>query len=127
MTIATAFFDRLGSGDVSGALDLTTPDFTWTVAGKPGQFALAGVYNRDSYLEMLARVARFLPTGPRVDITSVTVDSHREVIEAHVTAVSASGAQYDNALVYVFDLQGDKIKAAREYLDTIHASEIFVE
>lgn len=112
MTIATSFFDRLGSGDVYGALALTTPDFTWTVAGKPGQFALAGVY--------------FLPAGPRVDITSVTADSLHEVIEAHVTAVSASGAQYDNALVYVFDLEGDKIRAVREYLDTIHASEVFV-
>lgn len=126
MSIATDFFDRLGKADVSGALDLTTPDFTWTVAGKPDQFALAGTYDRDGYIDMLGRVGGFLPAGPQVQVTSVTADSHHEVIEAHVTAVSAAGTRYDNALVYVFDLQGDKIQAVREYLDTIHASEIFV-
>ncbi|MBM9509237.1 hypothetical protein [Actinacidiphila acididurans] len=68
----------------------------------------------------------FLPAGPQVDVTSVTTDSGHEVIEAHVTAVSAAGTTYDNALVHVFDLEDGRIKAAREDLDTIHASEIFV-
>ncbi|MGW2032946.1 nuclear transport factor 2 family protein [Streptomyces sp. NPDC001811] len=126
MSVATDFFDRLGKGDIPGALQLTTPDFTWTVAGKPEQFGLAGVYNRDSYLDMLGRVAAFLPAGPRIDVTSVTADAQHEVIEAHVTGESASGRRYDNALVYVFDLENDKVKAVREYLDTMHASEIFV-
>jgi uncharacterized protein len=98
----------------------------WTVGGKPGGgFALAGTYDRDSYIELLGRVAGYLPAGPNLEITSVTADANHEVIEAHVTGESTSGIRYDNRLACVFDLADGKIKAAREYLDTIHASEVF--
>lgn len=60
-----------------------------------------------------------------MEITSTTEPQERVVIEAHVQGRSADGLDYDNQLVYVFDLDGGKIAVVREYLDTIHAAEIF--
>jgi ketosteroid isomerase-like protein len=126
MNPATQFFADMGTGDLGKALANTTEDFTWTVSGKPGDgFALAGTYDRARYVEMLGHVSASMPAGPRVDVTSMTETPERIVIEARVQGVSADGVVYDNQLVYVFDLKGDKIKAAREYLDTIHAAKVF--
>ena len=122
---ATMFLDRLRAGDLNGALALTTDRFTWSVAGKPGQFVLAGRYDRKKYRELLARVGRSLTSGPQMDIRSVTTGDDRVVIEAHVTGNAANGVHYDNDLIYAFDLEGDRIAAVREYLDTIHAQEAF--
>jgi ketosteroid isomerase-like protein len=126
MDAASQFFHDLAADGVEAALARTTGDFTWTVAGNPGRgFALAGTYDREHIPAMLGRVAAALPEGPRVDITSVTETRERIVVETHVTGRSAAGVDYDNRLVCVFDLRGDKICAVREYLDTIHASEVF--
>ncbi|MBP2471803.1 ketosteroid isomerase-like protein [Crossiella equi] len=124
--IATEFFELLGRGHIDGAMALTTDDFTWTVGGKPGgPFALAGTYDSAAYIEMLGHVAASIPAGPQVEIVSVTQGSDRIVVETHVVGNSADGVGYDNNLVCVFDISDGRIAAVREYLDTIHASEVF--
>ncbi|MGB3485524.1 MAG: nuclear transport factor 2 family protein [Mycobacterium sp.] len=126
MNAAQQFFADLGAGNIEAALARTTPDFTWTVAGAPGQgFALAGTYNREQFPAMLAQVGAALPDGPHVGITSTTATVDRIIVETHTTGRSATGVDYDNRIVCVFDLDGGQISAVREYLDTIHAAEIF--
>jgi len=124
--VATEFLSRFAAGDVTGALELTTDDFRWTVGGKPGGgFALAGTYDQAGYLEMLGRAAASLPAGPQIEVISVTEAAERAVVETHVVGTSADGVEYDNRVVCVFDFDGSKIAAVREYLDTIHAAEVF--
>ncbi|MDX1873270.1 nuclear transport factor 2 family protein [Mycolicibacterium sp. 120266] len=128
MNTAQSFFADLSTGDVAAALARTTLDFTWTVAGVPGQgFALAGTYDRERFAAMLSRVAAALPDGPHVEITSVTPTAERIVVETHTTGRSARGLDYDNRIAYVFDLRDGRICSVREYLDTIHAAEIFTQ
>jgi ketosteroid isomerase-like protein len=124
--LAAQFFDHLNSGDAAAALDLTTDDFTWKVTGKPGgPFHLAGTYSKDEFLDMLGSVGGILRDGPKMEITSVTDGGSTIVIEAHVTGESMSGALYDNDLVYAFDVRDGRLAAAREYLDTAHAADVF--
>jgi hypothetical protein len=126
MNAAEQFFADMGTGDLDKALANTTEDFIWTVSGKPGEgFALAGTYERARFVDMLGHVGSSMPAGPKVEVTSTTETPERIVIEARVQGLSADGVEYDNRLVYVFDLEGDKIKAVREYLDTIHAAKVF--
>lgn len=126
MNVASQFFADLGAGNIDAALGRTTPDFTWTVPGKPGGgFALAGTYDREQYRALLGRVAAALPDGPQVDVTSVTATEERIVVETHTTGRSATGVDYDNRIVCVFDLRDGLIAAVREYLDTIHAADVF--
>jgi uncharacterized protein len=126
MDTASGFFADLAAADIEAALARTTPDFTWTVPGRPGgRFALAGTYDREQFPAMLGRVATALPDGPRVDVTSVTATEERIVVETHTTGRSATGVDYDNRIVCVFDLRDGLIAAVREYLDTIHAADVF--
>jgi ketosteroid isomerase-like protein len=126
MNPATQFFADLEAGNIDAALARTTHDFTWTVPGTPGAgFGLAGVYGTQQFRAMLACVAASLPEGPRTEITSVTETPQRVVLEAHVRGRTVDGTEYDNQAAYVFEIDGDKICAVREYLDTIHAADIF--
>lgn len=124
--LASEFFDRIGHGDIEAALALTADTFTWTVAGSVGgPFALAGTYNKATFVRMMGQVAASLPGGPKIEIKSVTADDDHTVIETHVTGTSATEAQYNNNVVYVFDIADGKISAVREYLDTLPAATIF--
>lgn len=124
--VGRAYFDLLGRGDVAGALAMMTEDATWTVAGRPADFPLAGSYDREGFTRMLGRIGSVMPDGVRVTITSVTADDERVVIEADVRGTSVAHKEYDNRLVYVFDMRDGRIAAAREYLDTIHAGDVLV-
>lgn len=126
MNPATKFFAELQTGHVDQALALTAAGFTWTVPGAPGgAFGLSGVYSAEQFPAMLSRAAAALPEGPRTEITTVVETPRHVVIEARVRGRAANGGEYDNRVAYVFELDGDKITAVREYLDTVHAAEIF--
>jgi ketosteroid isomerase-like protein len=86
---------------------------------------LAGAYDREQFPAMLGRVAAALPDGPQVDVTTVTATEERIVVETHTTGRSAAGVAYDNRIACVFDLRDGRIAAVREYLDTIHAADVF--
>src|SRR5690349_5247348 len=119
------FFADLEAGRIDQALARTAPGFTWTVPGAPGSaFKLAGTYSAERFPAMLARVAAALPNGPRTQMTSVTETEQRVVLEGHVQARAHDGGDYDNRAVYVFDIDGSRILAVREYLDTLHAAAV---
>jgi hypothetical protein len=123
--LATEFFARLGARDVDGVLALTAPGFTWKIIGGPEQFALAGTFDRDEFLGVLARVGAAFDTPPKNEVVSVTEGRDRIWVEAHVSGRSKAGEPYENDLAYVFEIADGKITAAREYLDTIAAQELF--
>ncbi|MET9482022.1 hypothetical protein [Streptomyces sp. NPDC006638] len=75
---------------------------------------------------MMSRVGRALPNGVRVEITSVTSEGERVVIEYAAHDESAVGKVYDNRITLAVELSGGKIIRVREYLDTIHANDVLV-
>ena len=123
--LATEFFARLGARDIDGVLALTAPGFTWKIVGSPEHFGLAGTFERDEFLGVLARVGAAFDIPPANEIVSVTEGRDRIWVEAHVSGRSKAGEPYENDLAYVFEIAVGKITAAREYLDTIAAQELF--
>lgn len=123
--LGRAFFDLLGRGDLDGALAILADDGIWTVQSGPA-FPLGGDHTKQQFPELLARIGKAMPNGVRVDITTVTADGQRVVIEADVHGTNAVGKVYDNKLVYVLDVRDGKIVHGREYLDTIHANDVLV-
>jgi hypothetical protein len=76
---------------------------TWWVAGKPGQFVLAGTKTKAQFAELLQGIRTAMPKGLRVTPTGITAEGDRVAVEA------------------------EKIQAVREYLDTMHAKEVLVD
>ena len=54
-----------------------------------------------------------MPDGFSFDITTVTADEDRVVVEVGVRATNVAGKVYDNRLVYVLDVRDGKIVHGR--------------
>jgi ketosteroid isomerase-like protein len=125
--LALEFFARLRAGEPEGVLELCAPGFTWTVFGQPGRLSIAGTYDRDGFLVMLGQVAAAFPEPPTQEIVAITESRERILVETHVSGRDRAGEPYHNDLAYVFEIAGDQITSAREYLDTMRAAEVFGE
>ena len=56
--------------------------------------------------------------------TPSTAEDDRVAVEAEVRGVSPAGKVYDNRNFFAVEVRDGRIKAVREYFDTIHTSEV---
>jgi ketosteroid isomerase-like protein len=124
--VALAFFESLSAGNISAALDLIADDLDWWLAGKPGQFALAGRKNKQEFTDMLTAIEKGMPNGIRLTITAVTAEDDRVAVEMNADGVSATGKEYHNQYHDLLVIRDGKIHAGKEYLDTAHAQDVIV-
>jgi len=120
---------------------LVTDDATWWVdtgrdraAGVRGHdpgdarpWPLHGLMGFDAKLELVARVAPgAFPdgVGARVSTRAFGTDDVA-LVEAEGDGLHASGKRYRNRYAFVFDVSDDGITSVREYLDTLHAEDVF--
>lgn len=121
--------------------ELVAPGATWWV--DTGRDRAAGVLGHDpgdarpwplhgtmSMDAKLALVAQVGPTsfpqglGRRV-VTRAFGTESVAVVEAEGDALHASGKRYRNRYGFVFDVSDHGVTAVREYLDTLHAEDVF--
>lgn len=126
-TLTLEFFTAWFSGRVQDALAVTTEDFTFTVPGDRTRFPLAGTYDRDGWVELLARVGAVMPDGVRGDIVACVADDGLAVVVAHTFGTSRTGRRHDNDLCYVVQIRDGRLASCREYLDTMHANDVLAQ
>ncbi|MDB5066276.1 MAG: hypothetical protein JWM18_2710 [Chloroflexi bacterium] len=66
--VELSFFDNVSAGRLDVALALIADDATWSVAGNPEQFALAGTRTKAEFLEMLEVIGGAMPNAVQVSI-----------------------------------------------------------
>jgi uncharacterized protein len=124
--VALTFLENLSAGKIDAALELIADDVDWWLAGKPGQFALAGRKNKAQFAEMLSLIEKGMPNGIRLTITGVTAEGDRVAVEMNADGVSATGKEYHNQYHDLLEVRDGQIHAGREYLDTAHAQDVIV-
>jgi ketosteroid isomerase-like protein len=125
--VALRFVSSLAAGQLEAGLKMMAEDLSWCVAGHPDEFALAGTYSKAEFVQLLARLGKAMPDGVRIEVNRVFGDHNTAAVEVRNTGRSPAGRQYDNHLVYIFEVQDGLIRAVREYLDTGHAQAIFTD
>ena len=111
------------AGNFDAALDLMTDDATWWVAGK---FELSGTKTKAEFGELVKGIGAAMPNGLKITPKGVIAEGDRVAVEAESYGELANGKVYNNQYHFLIELSDGKIKAVREYLDTIHAKEILV-
>ena len=110
------FFTALSEGRYDDARRMLTTDATWWMLSK-----------RDCVdpATWFAGFQAFFPQGLAFDVEGLTTEGTRIAVRARAAAVTANGRNFDNAFHFLFDIADNKIAAAWEYGDTLHAERVF--
>jgi ketosteroid isomerase-like protein len=110
------FFAALSDGRYDDARRMLTTDATWWMLSKREYVDPATWF---------AGFQAFFPRGLAFDIEGLTNEGSRIAVRARAAAVTANGRDFDNAFHFLFDIADNKIAAAWEYGDTLHAERVF--
>lgn len=121
----TEFMKVFSGGDVDTILDSMTDDATWWVAGTiPG---ISGTKDKAGFGAMLGGIAESTTTGA-ITLTPLafTAEGERVAVETESYAELKNGRVYNNLYHFVFTVRDGKIASVKEFLDTEHATAVFV-
>lgn len=118
--VIRAYFDAVASGASDKVVAAFADDVTWWV---PPSSPLAGTYEgRDAVLGMFAQgVSLYAPEPMTIEILGMVADDRKVAAEVRITAKTAKGADYRNHYHFLFEIDGGRIKAVKEYVDTLYA------
>lgn len=118
------YLAALTAGDIERIADSFAETATWSLHGR---LPLAGVkHGRDEIMTFLVGAGSLYKPGTQAfEFGKVTAEGNRAVLEWKVTGTaSATGKAYDNNYCGIFETANGRITSVREYLDTLHASEV---
>ncbi|MEJ7635252.1 nuclear transport factor 2 family protein [Aeromicrobium sp.] len=111
------------SGDVDRISDTFTPDAQWLAPPRNATAVALGVpHHMIGAQEIGAFLANEFPRlfvkDVEVDFTNIVAAGSTVVVEETMSATLADGSDYVNDYCLIFELDGDRIRRVREYMDT---------
>lgn len=123
--VADDLFSRLSTGDIPGALALLTDDVSWTIAGRREDLPTAGTYDKRR-IEKLMKAMQSQMKEPMVfTLIGRVAEGDKMSIEAESVGHLTNGRTYNQHFHFLFEFRDGKICAVREYLDTMHAYNVW--
>ena len=117
------FFAELSSGNPK-CWDRVAEDATWQLMARAENYPYPAHYTKASYRALCEGSADMFPTGLRFTILGTTAEADRVALEAESYGMTRGGKLYNNVYHLLVLLRDGKIKTAREYLDSGHATEV---
>ena len=122
-SVLRLYVSALQAGDTETVRDLFAEDATWTLAAE--DLPIAGTREgRDAIVDDFLATARsyFDPNSIEIEITGMTAEDDRVVLQWTSRARVRSGVAYENDCIGVFTVRNGRIHSVREYMDTLYAS-----
>ncbi|CUH67392.1 Ketosteroid isomerase-related protein [Thalassovita gelatinovora] len=121
----TAFVEAMRRSDVETLSSMITEDFSWWIAGKQAYLQTAGEHDRAFFLGFFGSGGEMFPNGADFAVTGMVAEGNKVAAEAHMTATTATGSEYNNMYHFLFEIADGRIKRMKEYMDTHHAKVTF--
>lgn len=121
------FLEAITRADAGTMLALMHPDVEWVVP-KTAVAPYAGRHRgAGKIVEMMVQAvqATFLPGTVVHRVLAQVGDARRIMVETEMTAKQASGREYRNSYVFIFEFRGERIGEIREHVDTAYALQFF--
>ncbi|WP_030382163.1 MULTISPECIES: nuclear transport factor 2 family protein [unclassified Streptomyces] len=112
-------------GDIDTTFALLREDAVWTVMAHPASFRLSGGMPKEQFVTHMTEFRKSTPGGLRMIVTGVTAEGGRVAVEAESTGTLSNGNVLNQVYHFLFEIEDDKVVAAREYIDTAHAVAVF--
>jgi hypothetical protein len=119
--VVMGFFEAMNSGNATALMGALADSATWWVAGN---FALSGTKTKAQFAELAASLGPKIDGALRLTPLGVTAEGDRVAVEAESHAKMKNGKTYQNKYHFLFQVRDGKIQAVKEYLDTMHASDV---
>ena len=125
--VVAEYFGCLGRGDHPAAIAKLADDITWWV---PPASPLGGTYEgKDAVLGLFASGAGLydpsVPLAPTIE--GMVAEGDEVAVEIVISGRSAKGKDYRNHYHFLFTIRGGKIRAVKEYVDTLYAQKVLFE
>ena len=121
--LVRTFFETLSTGDLERLRPMLHEDATWTVMAKgiPGAGEQRG---RDTIIDkFLAPVRGIFEDGdPKVHVVNLISKGSLVAAETRGVGRLKSGKPYNNNYSWMIEIDGGKIRALREYMDSYYVS-----
>ena len=118
------FFDALSTGDFAAIGEFFTDDSVWMVndvaRGFPAQRGRAII---EDFLQPV-REGLFEPGDPKIEVRSMIGEGDWVAAETTGRGMLRNGNHYENCYVFIAQIEGDKVKFLREYMDSAYAHEV---
>jgi ketosteroid isomerase-like protein len=125
--IAAELFARFSASDIEGVLALMTDDVTWRVPGKPELSRVAGTYDKNRLRRLFNRMLAELEGGLKMTVTGSVAEGDRVAVEVESAGDLRNGRRYRQQYHFLIEFRDGKITAVREYLDTHHAFDVWMQ
>ena len=120
--LVQAFWRAFSESRFDDAMAMLGEDATWTVQGKTD---ISRTYSKAEFSELVHGIADSTVKGIEVTPSLLTAEEDRVSMEATSYGALKNGRLYQNQYHFMHIVQGGKLRAVREYLDTEHVTEIF--
>jgi ketosteroid isomerase-like protein len=119
-------FSQLENGDGAVFFTHVADDVDWTVEG---HHPLAGRYHSkvDFQAGTFEKLAKALPNGVQLHVTSVLLSGDWAVVELASLATAKNGLRFDNKYCWLTRWADEKIVEVRAYLDSAMVQWLFDE
>lgn len=125
--IVGKFFEKFSAADVAGALELLDNAVIWRAMGREGGLPMSGEMDKQMIGGLIENVKSAFPDGMRLTPTGWTAEDDRVALEMESYAVKSNGIVYNNFYHFLVVLSNGKITSLREYLDTLHVKQVFID
>jgi uncharacterized protein len=117
-------FAELSRGNGAGYLDRLADDVRFTIMGTT---KLSGTFNGKGEVvqKLLTPLMSQLEGGLSITVDAMVAEDDTVVVQARGRATTKSGKPYNNSYCQLFRLEGGKVKAIAEYLDTELVTQAF--
>lgn len=122
--LVARFFETFSSGDVPAIIGAMAPDGSWWVSGKLD--GMSGSYTAAGLAPLLEGANAGYKAGAlRITPSGMIAEGDKVAVEAKGYAELLDGRKYDCQYHFLITIRGGKVADVREYMDTLHAKEIF--
>jgi ketosteroid isomerase-like protein len=116
------FFTRMNAHDAEGVLELIDDDVDWWIAGS---LLFSGERTKLEVSNLIPMLFGVFPDFKFV-VLSIISEGNRVAVEAESFATTFDGRRYNNRYHDVFEVADGRIRACREYYDTLHTSQVML-
>jgi ketosteroid isomerase-like protein len=121
---AMAAWQAFGSRDAERIRAVLTEDAKWIAPADNATQLMLGL--EADFLEAREGIVQFLtrhfrrgfPDGASFEFTKVIAEGDTVMFEQRMSGVACNGKEYDNRYCWVFEMNGERIREMREYMDT---------